>query len=76
MSKVLLAEFTQARGLRVAADAARRRGYELLDALTPFPIEEVAAMLGGSSSKVRVFMFAGGVLVAAIAWGIEYLRRS
>jgi len=72
VTKVLLAEFVHARGLRVGADMARRRGYRLLDALTPFPVEDVAAMLDCRPSKVRVFMFAGGLLVAAIALGGEY----
>jgi hypothetical protein len=69
MTKVLLAEFAHVRALRDAADAARRRGYRLLDALTPFPVEDVAGMLDGRPSKVRVFMFAGGLLVAAMALG-------
>jgi hypothetical protein len=72
MSKALLAEFAHARGLREAAEVARRRGCELLDALTPFPVEDVAGMFHGRPSKVRVFMFAGGVLVAGLAWATEY----
>jgi hypothetical protein len=72
MSRVLLAEFAHARGLRDAAHAARRSGYRLLDALTPFPVEDVGVMLDGRHSKVRVFMFAGGFLIVALAlWG-EY----
>ena len=72
MTKVLLAEFAHVRALRDAADAARRCGYKLLDALTPFPVEDVAQMLDGRPSKVRVFMFAGGLLIAAMALGGEY----
>jgi hypothetical protein len=70
MSNVLLAEFADARSLRDAADAARRRGCRVLDALTPFPVEDVAATLDARPSQVRVYMFAGGVLIAAMAlWG-------
>jgi hypothetical protein len=72
MTNALLAEFADARGLRDAADAARRRGYRLLDALTPFPVEDVTEMLDDRPSKVRVFMFAGGLLIAAIALAGEY----
>jgi hypothetical protein len=72
MTKVLVAEFAHVRALRDAADAAQRRGYRLLDALTPFPVEDVAGMLDGRPSKVRVFMFAGGLLIAAMALGGEY----
>jgi hypothetical protein len=72
MSNVLLAEFLDARSLRAAADAVHRRGYRLLDALTPFPVEDVSGMLDARPSKVRAFMFAGGLLIAAMAlWG-EY----
>jgi hypothetical protein len=70
MNHVLLAEFVDARGLREAADAAHRRGYRLLDALTPFPVEDLAGMLDVPPSKVRAFMLAGGILIAAMAlWG-------
>lgn len=72
MTKVLLAEFVHVRGLREGADTARRRGYRLLEALTPFPVEDVAAKLDRRPSKVRVFMFAGGLLIAAISLGGEY----
>ena len=72
MTKVLLAEFAHVRALRDAADGARHRGYRLLDTLTPFPVEDVAGMLDGPPSKVRVFMFAGGLLIAAMALGGEY----
>ncbi|MBO0751672.1 MAG: DUF3341 domain-containing protein [Bradyrhizobiaceae bacterium] len=72
MNTVLLAEFADARSLRDAAHAAGLRRYRLLDALTPFPVNDVANMLDAPPSQVRAFMFAGGLLVAAIAlWG-EY----
>jgi hypothetical protein len=69
---MLLAEFVQAYRLREAAEAASGRGYKLVDAFTPFPVEGVAEMLDARPSKVRVFMFAGGVLIAAMALGGEY----
>lgn len=72
MSKMLLAEFAHAHELREAAEAANRRGYRLLDAFTPFPVEGVADMLDSRPSRVRVFMFAGGVLIAAMAYGGEF----
>ena len=65
MSKTLLAEFAHARNLREAAEAARRRGDKLLDAFTPFPVEDVADMLDGRPSKVRLFMFVGGIVIGA-----------
>ena len=38
----------------------------------PLPDGGVAEMLDGRPSKVRVFMFAGGILIAAMALGGEY----
>ena len=109
MSGMLLAEFAHAHRLREGAEAASRRGYKLIDAFTPFPVEGVVDMLDSvgrvsptgprearpdgrlwrnppgrrvadyananppyGPSKVRVFMFAGGVLIAAMALGGEY----
>jgi len=72
VSKMLLAEFAHAHGLREAAEAASRRGCKLLDAFTPFPVEDVADMLNSQPSRVRVYMFAGGILIAAMALGGEY----
>ena len=72
MSRALLAEFAHVRGLREAAEAASRHGCELLDTLTPFPVADVAGMVPDRPSKVRVAMFAGGTLVAAVAWATEY----
>ncbi len=72
MSEILLAEFAQAHRLRAAAEAAGRRGYKLVDALTPFPVEGMAEMLDSRPSKVRTYMFAGGVLIAGMALGGEY----
>jgi hypothetical protein len=72
VTEMLLAEFVQAHRLREAAEAANGRGYKLVDAFTPFPVEGVAEMLDARPSKVRVFMFAGGVLIAAMALGGEY----
>jgi hypothetical protein len=72
VSEMVLAEFAHTHTLRDAAEMARQRGYKLIDAFTPFPVEGVADMLESRPSKVRIFMFAGGVLVAAMALGGEY----
>jgi Alternative complex III, ActD subunit len=72
VSEMVLAEFAHTRTLRDAAEMARQRGYKLIDAFTPFPVEGVADMLESRPSKVRIFMFAGGILVAAMALGGEY----
>src|SRR5262249_27142743 len=72
VSKMLLAEFAHAYRLREAAETASRRGYKLLDALPPFPVQGVAGMAECRPMRVRVFMFAGGIVIAAMALGGEY----
>lgn len=72
MSEMLLAEFAHTHALREAAEAASRSGYRLIDAFTPFPVEGVAELLESRPSKVRLFMFAGGALIVAMALGGEY----
>src|SRR5262249_30686304 len=65
-------EFAHAHRLREAAETASRRGDQLIDAFTPFPVDGMAEMLRSRPSKVRPFMFAGGILIAAMALGGEY----
>jgi Protein of unknown function (DUF3341) len=71
MTALLLAEFSDERRI---VDAARRvRGrYRLVDAYTPFPVEDVFALLEHRRSRIRVVMFIGGVAMAALAYGTEY----
>ena len=69
---VLVAEFAHPRKLRDATQAAQRNHCRAIDAFTPFPVEGLAEMLGTPSSQVRVFMFLGGVFVAALAYGGEF----
>ena len=72
MSGVLLAEFSGADALLTAARQARAAGYRLLDAFSPFPVDGLAQELGERSTMLRIYMFVGGVCVAALAYGIEW----
>lgn len=71
MTALLLAEFSNERRF---VDAARRvRGrYRLVDAYTPFPVEDVFELLEHRRSHIRVAMFIGGVAMAALSYGTEY----
>jgi hypothetical protein len=71
MTALLLAEFADERRF---VDAARRASsrYRLLDAYTPFPVEDVFELLEHRRSHVRVAMFVGGLAMAALAYGTEY----
>lgn len=71
MSAVMLAEFAEAAPLLEAARRATRENFTLLDVFSPFPVEGIAELLGCTSTALRVYMFAGGMAVAALAYGIE-----
>jgi hypothetical protein len=72
MSAVLLAEFTQAGRMTAAARGAALRQLRVLDAFTPFPVEELGGLLPPRPSRIRRVMLIGGLAVAALAYGTEF----
>ncbi len=72
MNGLLIVEFEDPRAMVSAAQAAPLRNCRLLDAYSPFPVEDVAALLELRQSRVRAIMFLGGLCVAALAYGGEY----
>ncbi len=72
MNGVLIAEFEDIHAMASAAHVAASRNCRLLDAYSPFPVEDVAALLDLRQSRVRPIMFLGGVCVAALTYGGEY----
>ncbi len=72
MSALLLAEFSQAGRMTAAARGAALRQLRVLDAFTPFPVEELDALLPPRPSRIRVVMLIGGLAMAALAYGTEY----
>jgi hypothetical protein len=72
MKGVLIAEFEDMQAMVSAAHAASSRNCQLLDAYSPFPVEDMAALLDLRPSRVRPIMFLGGLCVAALAYGGEY----
>jgi hypothetical protein len=72
MSAVLLAEFTQAGRMTAAARGAALRQLRVLDAFTPFPVEELGGLLSPRPSRIRRVMLIGGLAVAALAYGTEF----
>jgi hypothetical protein len=71
MSALLVAEFREAGALTTAARAATSAGLPLADAFSPFPIEGMAELLGETSTRLRIWMFVGGIAVAALAYATE-----
>jgi hypothetical protein len=72
MTHVLLAEFTEQRRLIEAAHRARDARYRVVESYTPYPVEELSVDLGHRESRIRPMMFAGGILMATLAYGLEY----
>lgn len=56
-----LAEFDSAEALAEAIRAARREGYDRLDAYTPSPQPEVSAALGEKKSRLPLACLLGGL---------------
>ncbi len=72
MTALLLAEFSD-QGRFV--EAVRRAGsgrYRLVDAYTPFPVDDIVELLEHRRSHIRLAMFIGGGATAVLAYGVEY----
>jgi hypothetical protein len=72
MSALLVADFHDAGALVKAARWAKSAGYSLADAFSPFPLDGMPEILGETSTRLRVWMFVGGLVVAALAYVTEY----
>lgn len=72
MTISLLAEFQNPDSLQQALAEVRKGGYQALDAFTPYPIEGIAEQLTDDRSSIRVAMLAGGLIVAAFAFGLQW----
>ncbi len=72
MTDLLLAEFSDERRF---VEAARRAGgarYRLVDAYTPFPVDDILELIEHRRSRIRLAMFVSGVAMAALAYATEY----
>lgn len=68
----LMAEFSDERALRAAADRARRAGYRRLDAHTPYPVEGLSEALGHPRTKLPLLVLAAGVAGAVGGFFLQY----
>lgn len=69
---IVVAQFSHAGRMAAAARGAGRRHYRVVDAFTPYPVEELAEVLEHRPGRIRVPMFIGGIAMAALAYGTEY----
>ena len=68
----LMAEFDNPTDLVGAADRARLAGYTVMDAYSPFPIEELHDALGGEPTKLPLLVLLGGLFGCIGGFGLCY----
>ena len=69
---VLLAEFSSPEALVSATRAVRERKLEIVDAFTPFPVEELTELLPDDDKGERLIMLAGGLFIAGLCYFLEW----
>lgn len=67
----LLAEFDRPERLVEAVKRARKEGFVAMDAYTPYPVEELTEALGFRENIIPWLTLAGGVVGAAVAYGLQ-----
>jgi len=68
----VLAEFPSPETLLHAIHETRAKGYEVIEAYTPYPIEEVWEAIGHPKSKVPLLVLAGGVAGCIGGYLLQY----
>jgi hypothetical protein len=72
MTGPLLAEFRDSQMLRHALSRVKQSRHQPIDAFTPYPVEGLAEELAVGPSRIRYAMLAGGLIVAAFAFGLQW----
>ena len=68
----LLAEFGDVNELLRATRAARKAGYQQLDAYSPFPSEELADALGSHDRWLPLLVLVGGIAGGVAGYMLQY----
>jgi hypothetical protein len=68
----VIAEFPSPEALIHAIHETRGKGYEIIEAYTPFPIEEVWEAIGHPKSKVPLLVLIGGVVGCIGGYLLQY----
>jgi hypothetical protein len=72
MTNALLAEFRDPETLRSALTQVKQARHQPLDAFTPYPVEGLAEQIAVGPSRIRYVMLAGGLAIAAFAFGLQW----
>ena len=67
----LLAEFSNPDALVTAAGEVHKQGYKRIDALTPFPIEGLAEVMGYHDRRIQKMILAGGITGCLAGLGLQ-----
>lgn len=67
----VLAEFSGSDGLLEAVRRTRAEGYQVIEAYTPMPVEEIIHELG-YKNRVSTIVFCGGLTGACVGMGFQY----
>ena len=68
----LMAEFETAEALVNAARILRDNGHRLDEAFTPFHIPELGVLIEPRPTRMRHVMLAAGLLIAALAFALQW----
>jgi hypothetical protein len=67
----LMAEFATPDALMLAAGEVHKQGFTRIDALTPFPIEGLAEVMGYHDRRIQKMILAGGILGCLAGLGLQ-----
>jgi molybdopterin-containing oxidoreductase family membrane subunit len=67
-----VAEFANPHALLAAAKAARKGGYRLIDAWSPFPVHGMISAIGRTRSRLPLFTLAGALTGLALAAAMQF----
>ena len=67
-----LAEFHSGEDLLRAAESTKAAGYEVVEAYTPVPMEDVAHALGHKNWRLPYIVLIGGLVGACVGFGMQY----
>jgi hypothetical protein len=68
----VIAEFGKPETLVHAVHAVRKEGYQVIEAYTPYPIEELHDAIGHGPSRVPLLVLMGGILGGLFGFFLQY----
>jgi hypothetical protein len=68
----LVAEFPTSSSLLHAIERSREEGYEVMDAFSPYPIEEISEALGHHHSRLPALVLIGAIIGGLAGFGLQY----